>query len=419
MNEARLAELANAFGTPLYVYDRRLILARLRLLKELTDGRFGISYAIKANPNAALLRALRPELSTFDASSYGEVERALAAGMPARRISFSGPGKRDGEVARAVAVGVGELIVENLGEARRASALAIAAGRRQSVLVRLNPKKVPRGFGASMGGTVSQFGIDEEEMTGVLPAVQALRGLEVNGFHAYSGTNALAVEPIGENFAIFADLFRAAQSITGCRPRRCVFGAGFGVPYLPGEAPLDHDGLPDAILPVVDALAAEDAFADAAYELELGRWLVAPAGWLLTSIVAAKHSRGTEVRICDAGFNNHLAACGMMGSVIRRNWVFENVTNPDGPVHSYLLVGPLCTSIDRLAHNITLPEARVGDVLAIPQSGAYGLTASPTRFISHPEPREVMLDGDVVTDVSESLLNHWPAEPQSAGATSG
>ena len=114
--------------------------------------------------------------------------------------------------------------------------------------------------------------------------------------------------------------------------------------------------------------------------------------------------------MCDAGFNNHLAACGMMGSVLRRNWVIDNLSNPEGELASFTLAGPLCTSIDRLAADIEMPEVRVGDVLSIPQSGAYGFTASPSRFISHPEPREVLVDGDAMRDVSESLHNHWPDE---------
>jgi diaminopimelate decarboxylase len=181
-----------------------------------------------------------------------------------------------------------------------------------------------------------------------------------------------------------------------------------GVPYLPGEAPLDHAALPALVLPVLDAIAADPRLGGARPVLELGRWLVAPAGWLLTRAIGAKRSRGKEIRTLDAGFNNHLAACGMMGSVLRRNWVFENLSNPAGPVRAQTLVGPLCTTIDRLAADAEMPEVRPGDVIAIPQSGAYGLTASPTRFISHPEPREVLMTAAGMVEVTESRANAWP-----------
>ncbi len=151
--------------------------------------------------------------------------------------------------------------------------------------------------------------------------------------------------------------------------------------------------------------------------LEIGRYLTGPHGYLLTQVVAAKHSRGTDIRMCDAGFNNHLSACGMMGTVIRRNWRIANLRPGKREAGNYLLVGPLCASFDQLAAQLELPETDVGDYLAIEASGAYGLTASPTRFISHPEPREYLVqDGDPppLQDVSE----HRP-DSTSAGQGAG
>ena len=406
MNHGLQSAAADRFGTPLYLYDLDLLTERLSLLSGLFGDRFGISYAIKANPNMALLAAIKPWLATFDASSIAEVERAIAVGMAPARITFSGPAKRDAELQRTLAAGVGELVLENPGEAQRLSGFAVAAGKVQKVLVRINPRRVPRGFGASMAATPSQFGIDEEDIVEALPLIRDLPGLKLAGFHIYSGTNCRDATAIAENFGIFADIFRRAQAITGISPEALVFGSGFGVPYLPGEAPLDHAALPALINPIIDALRAEPAFAAARCTLELGRWLVGPAGWLLTGVISAKQSRGAAIRCLDAGFNNHLAAASMMGTVIPRNWVFANVSNPGGAPAPYTLTGPLCTSIDRLAVAAELPEVRVGDVLSIAMSGAYGLTASPSRFISHPEPREIVTQGGQFRDVTESLLNH-------------
>ena len=397
---------AERFGTPLYLYDLDILTRRLALLSDLFGSRFGISYAIKANPNRALLAAVMPWLASFDASSIAEVERAMDAGMDPAKITFSGPAKRDVELQRTLSAGVGELVLENLGEAQRLSAFAVAAGKVQKVLVRINPRRVPRGFGASMAATPSQFGIDEEDIATALPLIRDLPGLHLAGFHIYSGTNCRDAAAIAENFGIFAGIFRQAQAITGIEPEALVFGSGFGVPYLPGEALLDHAALPALINPVIDALLAEPAFAKARCTLELGRWLVGPAGWLLTGVISAKQSRGAAIRCLDAGFNNHLAAASMMGTVIPRNWVFANLTNPDGTPAPHTLTGPLCTSIDRLAVGADLPEVRVGDVLSVAMSGAYGLTASPSRFISHPDPREIALQGGQFRDVTEQLLNH-------------
>ncbi len=417
MSSAQLIAAARQLGTPLYVYDPELAKARIATLRTLFSDRFAVSYAIKSNPNLGLLSALCPVLDSFDASSWAEVERALAAGMPAARISFSGPAKRRFELERAVAVAVGELVVESLDEAKQVSELATASGRVQALLVRINPSQIPRKFGASMAGGASQFGIDEEDIAEQLPQLMTLPGVELIGFHCYSGTNCLDAASVAENFAIFARLFRLAQQVSGITPRKLIFGSGFGITYLPDEVALDVEALPSLVNPVVDALLAEPAFASARCSLEMGRWLIGPAGWLLTEVIAAKCSRGREIRACDAGFNNHLAACGMMGSVFRRNWVYQNLTNPDAALQTYTLVGPLCTTIDRLAMDLELPETRIGDIIAIPHSGAYGLTASPTRFISHPEPREALLLHGGVVDVTESLHNH-PGSIHSSGVRS-
>lgn len=193
MSVSKRLEAASQFGTPAYFYDLDAIRTRIALLGDLFAGRFGVSYAIKANPNPALLEAIKPLLSTFDASSLGEVRRALAAGMPAARITFSGPAKRRAEITGAIDLGIGELVLENSRDARIASAHAVEKGVVQTVLVRINPKEVPRRFGASMAGTASQFGIDEECLEAELPFIQSLPGLKLVGFHIYSGSNCLLI----------------------------------------------------------------------------------------------------------------------------------------------------------------------------------------------------------------------------------
>ena len=406
-----LLAAAATLGTPLYVYDLDAVRARLARLREAFGSQFGISFAIKSNPNLALLRGLAGLVDTFDVSAFAEAERAIAAGCEAERITFCGPGKRAEEVRRAVRLGIGYLVVESLHEARLANRFAGELGARQTVLLRINPATSPRAFGVNMSGKPSQFGIDEEEMEDAIDAVAVLPNLDLAGFHIYSGSNSLSVEGLAENFAILTAIFRRAVAHWGARwggtPRKLIFGAGFGVPYLPDDRELDLAALAALVLPDIAALRAEPAFAGARMELELGRWLVGPCGWLLSSIIGAKASRGTEIRICDAGFNNHLAAYGMMGSVIRRNWRIANLSNPGGETERYTVVGPLCTTIDTLATKLELPATAIGDVIAIENSGAYGLTSSPTRFISHPEPREALIEAGRLTDVSESLLNHW------------
>jgi diaminopimelate decarboxylase len=410
-NRQALRDAASTFGTPLFVYNEAQIVDRARYLRSVFGDLFSVSFAVKCNPNIELLKSLSDCVDQFDISAIGEAFRVREAGWDLAKTSFSGPAKRREELQAAHELGVGEMVCESLEEARQISDIAEAAGAVSSILLRINPSRTPRYFGVNMAGKPSQFGVDEEDLEQVLPAIGELGGVELIGFHIYSGTNCLSEEAVAENFEIFLDLFRRATEMSGILPRRLIFGSGFGLPYLPEDEPLSIEAVRELIGDSVGALRAEPAFAKAELILELGRWIVGPAGYLLTRVVAEKHSRGADIRLCDAGFNNHLAACGMMGSMIRRNWRIENIsseTSGSASAREYNLVGPLCTTIDSIASKIRFPSLSVGDVLAIENSGAYGLTASPTRFISHPEPLECLVtrEGEL-RDITESRINRW------------
>jgi diaminopimelate decarboxylase len=298
------------------------------------------------------------------------------------------------------------VVCESEGEIRRLQKLAHAANARVPVLLRINPARVPKKFGLHLGGRASQFGVDAEDAATAIDAIAESPQLQLEGFHIHSGLNSLHEEGIAENFAIFAELFQQLASEHRLRPKVLIFGSGFGIPYLHEDQPLSLDRLASLVHPILDGLHADPACMQARFVLEMGRWLVGPEGFLLTRVVDAKRSRGVEIRLCDAGFNNHLAACGMMGTVIRRNWSFWNLSSAaDAPRSTYLLTGPLCASFDVLAQQIDLPETGIGDVLAIGTSGAYGPTASPIGFISHPPPAEIAITGDgQFRDVSEPLI---------------
>jgi diaminopimelate decarboxylase len=402
---------ARQFGTPCYVYFMGEALARVETLKRLFGGRFDVSFAVKSNPNLTVLSQFLGHVATYDVSSFAEAQRVRAIGADPKHITFSGPGKREEELRRAVQAGVGEIVCESVEEALSVDRYASRLERKAGILVRINPLRAPKSFSVNMAGKPSQFGIDEEAMEPALATIASLKNTDLLGLHIYAGTNSLNAEAIIENFCNFMDVFdRACRSID-CKPKKLIFGSGFGIPYLPDDEELDVAGIAAAINPGLDAFKSDPRYRDTQCVLEMGRWLIGRAGYLLTSVIREKTSRGTEFRICDAGFNNQLVACGMMGTIIRRNWRIAKISaaghhaDEEG---SYTLTGPLCTTVDLIASNIRLPALHRGDVLAIEGSGAYGLTASPTRFISHPEPREILVTaaGDIV-DVSESLLNHW------------
>lgn len=402
MIEARrawLAALAERLGTPGYVYFLADVRERTAELAAAFGGRFRISYAVKANPAHGMLRGMLGIVDALDVSSGGEIDRALAAGWQAARISFTGPGKREAELRRAVDARIGEVVLESLEEARALSGLAMQAGRRQRVLVRIAPDRVPPGFGDTMSGKPVAFGIDEEDLPRCLAEVQELPGLQLVGFHSYSGTQCLRPAAIAENWAIFARLFARAAQLARIEPERLVLGSGLGIPYHDDQQALDLASVAEHAAPVLAELGA--TFPRAALVLETGRFLVGEAGVFLTRVLRTKDSRGLRIGICDSGLHHHLAAAGLFGMVLRRNYRMVNLHAPPGPPQGpFQLSGPLCTSIDVLARQVALGRLAAGDVIAIEASGAYGATASPGGFISHPPVREWIADGDHVWDAA-------------------
>jgi diaminopimelate decarboxylase len=401
--DASLERAAAAFGTPAYVYFTAPIEARVADLREAFGGRFALSYAAKSNPNPALLAWLADRVELLDVSSIGELRLGLRAGWAASRASFTGPGKREFELAEAIGAGIGELVLESPREAMLADRIAAAAGRVQDVLVRIAPARVPKGFGDQMAGRPSAFGIDVEEIATALPPILALPHLRVTGLHIYSGTQCLKAEAICENFRIFLEIFRDVCAAYALAPGKLVFGSGFGVPYHDGDAPLDLAAVARGVEGELDALKREPRFARTRLVLELGRYLVGEAGYFLTRVVAVKPSRGTRIGILDGGMNNHLPASGKFGMVVHRNYAMHKVGGDAGPAEKIDLVGPLCTSIDRLATGAALPRLEEGDLVALHGSGAYGLTASPLHFISHAAPQEILVDAEQMRAVTRDL----------------
>jgi diaminopimelate decarboxylase len=408
--DALLARSAERFGTPQFLYVIPAIEARIAALRAAFGGRFALSYAVKANPNPALLRWLRDRIELLDVSSIGEFQRGLGAGWEPERASFTGPGKRDAELRSAIAGGIGELILESRDEARRADAIAGSLGRTQDVLIRVSPDRVPKGFGDHMAGRPSPFGIDVEEIDDALAEIRAMPNLRVVGLHIYSGTQCLRAEAIVENYAIFLEIFRSVCDRHDITPRKLVFGSGLGIPYHPGDMPLDLGAVAAGTGPMLDALRETPRFAATRLVLELGRFLVGEAGYFVTRVITVKESRGRRIAICDGGMNTHLPAAGHFGMVIPRNYRMHRVAdeNPEGAVEEVDLSGPLCTSIDKIGRGVALPRIEAGDLIAVHCSGAYGPTASPLGFISHSPPVEVLAGEDGLAGTGPTSINVDP-----------
>ena len=384
-----VTRLAQRVGrTPFYAYDRKVLSDRVRQVRDSLPKSVRLHYSMKANPMPALVQHMAALVDGIDVASGGELKVALDAGMAPAHISFAGPGKSMAELAQAVAAGV-QVHAESERELGLLARIGADLGIAPQVVIRVNPDFELKGSGMRMGGGAKQFGIDAEDMPRVLDLSRQL-GLEVLGFHIFSGSQSLKAEAIAEaqtqTFTLARELARHCV-----QPLRVLnIGGGFGIPYFPGEAPLDL--APIAANLRHDLPRLQQALPQAEVVIELGRYLVGEAGVYVTRVVDRKVSRGQVFLITDGGLHHHLAASGNFGQVIRKNYpvaIANRMGSTDTEIAS--VVGPLCTPLDLLADKMELPRADVGDLVVVFQSGAYGLSASPGGFLSHPDALEVLV----------------------------
>jgi diaminopimelate decarboxylase len=384
-----LAQIAAQVGrTPFYAYDRGVMTRKVQLLRATLPKGVHLHYAIKANPMPAVVQHLGALTDGLDVASAAEMQVALDAGFDPATISLAGPGKRDEELARAAAAGI-TVNVESERELRVLSAVASHTGTRPKVAIRVNPDFELKSSGMKMSGGPKQFGIDAERVPQVLQDLARLP-LEFRGFHIFSGSQNLRAEAIVEAqqkaVALAIELAQHAPSPV----RSLNIGGGFGIACFPGEQQLDLPPLAANLTELVPQVAKH--LPGAELVLELGRYLVGEAGVYVCRVIDRKISRGQVFLVTDGGLHHHLSASGNFGQVIRKNYPVVVGNKVRGEIREKAsVVGPLCTPLDLLADRMEMAQAQEGDLIAVLQSGAYGFTASPLAFLSHPAPAEILL----------------------------
>ena len=388
---SRVCELVERAGdTPLFVYSGTMIAERVARLRAAMPSRLAIHYAVKANPYAPVLKLMAGLVDGFDIASAGELAMVGAAGIAPERVSFAGPGKRDAELEAAIASGV-TLNLESMGEATRALAIADRLGMVPRLAVRVNPPFDLKGSGMKMGGGARQFGIDAEKVPEVIRFIRAA-GADWRGLHIFAGSQAL--DPVAISASQVQTVALAAQiaEAVGVPPPNLNLGGGFGIPYFPGDSALDIEIIGQKL--AVEFENLPQAIAETRLCIELGRWLVGPAGVYLTRIIDRKESHGEVFLVTDGGLHHQLAASGNFGTVVRRNYPVAIASRFDAPVEEEAsIVGCLCTPLDRLADKAGFPRAEVGDLVAVFCAGAYGASASPSAFLGQGPARELLLSG--------------------------
>ncbi len=382
------ALVERAGGTPLFVYSRELLTQRVAALRAAMPARLALHYAVKANPFGPVLQHMAGLVDGFDIASGGELAIVQAVGIDPARVSFAGPGKRDSELEAAIMAGA-TLNLESEGEAGRVLGIAHRLGLTPKLAIRVNPEFDLKGSGMKMGGGAKPFGIDEDRVPAIARRLIS-EGADWRGFHIFAGSQALSADAIIDTQRQTLDLAARLAEEAGVALPKCNIGGGIGIPYFPGDEPVD-------IVKVGAALAGHfadlpDVLRETDFVMELGRYLVGEAGVYLAQIVDRKESHGEVYLVTDGGLHHQLAASGNFGTVVRRNYPSAIATRfGEAVAEEASIVGCLCTPLDRLADKGGFPRADVGDLVAIFCAGAYGASASPAMFLGQGPAREMLV----------------------------
>jgi diaminopimelate decarboxylase len=399
-----LRDIAEAVGTPVYVYSRATLERHARVFRDSLEGlgRVHLAFAVKANPNLAVLRVLAKAGYGADIVSGGEMSRALAAGMAARDIVFSGVGKTPAELAQGLDAGIGQFNLEHEEEGHVLSALAQARGQRVSATLRVNPD-VDAGTHEkiSTGKADNKFGVPIGQAPEMYTRLTMLPGLRMRGVACHIGSQLSTVDPLEAAYVRIGRLIAELRS-AGHAVDRADLGGGLGVRYKP-----------DDVVPWPTDLGGMVAHVTRGWNVELmfepGRVIAGNAGVLLTQVVWVKPGIVHPYVIVDAAMND-LARPALYGAYHH----FEPV-RPSGERMTAHLAGPVCETGDTFAMGRDIDRVQSGDLAIFRTAGAYGATMAST-YNSRPLVPEVMVDGDrfaVVADrISAEQIMHSERVPE-------
>jgi diaminopimelate decarboxylase len=392
------AELAARFGTPFFAYDLDVVGRQAAALRAALPERFDLAYAVKANPNLAVLRHLAGLGLGADVASGGELRHVLRAGFAPDRVVFTGPGKRDEELAAAVEAGVRVLTVESVGEIRRLARIAGGLGRRQPVLLRAAVSEAARLERVRLVGDdgAGKFGMDGADLRVAAAEAVASPWLEPLGLHAFGASNILDSGALAAHVEATIETARALAAEAGFPLRLVDAGGGLGIPYETHEHTLDLAGLGTRLMALAARLDADPATRETRLLLEPGRFLVGPAGAYVARVVERKQVTGHHVVILDGGIH-HVLRPALVGQEHRlRVLTGAAAGSAAGPGRFPVTVaGPLCSGLDVFAQAAVMALPDPGDLVAVLDVGAYGATESMPFFLSHPLPPEIAIrDGE-------------------------
>ena len=396
-------DLVARFGSPLYAYDLDEVERRARILISILPKGATLFYSFKANPLPAIAATARQAGCRAEVSSLGELQVAQQAGFAGEHILYSGPGKSEEQVHAALSSGVTHFSCESWTDVTRVQNAARKLKRKAKVLLRVNPSHAPHAK-LAITGVESQFGFEEESLLGLGSQLRALDGaIEIIGVHVYWGTQ-ISMDTISSTTKAAIETAGRISDRLGFACRVIDAGGGFPWPYASSEAGPDLANLKQEF---ADLRAQSRITSSAEIWFESGRYVCASSGTLLTTVVDVKASKNDKKYVVLNAGINHLGGMSGLGRIPRPFVSIELLAmESEGELETCDIVGPLCSTLDSLGRNLKVPRLKVGDVISIPNVGAYGLSASLIGFLSHPPPKEIAFRGRQVVETYRLRWGH-------------
>jgi diaminopimelate decarboxylase len=416
-----LSRVAETWGTPSYVYDLADIRKAHEDLRAALPAPSRLYFSVKANPHPDVASEFARLGCLAEIASCGEAQAAVAAGFRSGEILMTGPGKSDADISAALSLGIRRFSADSPTDLDRIAALAAEHHAEARCLLRVNADTPVPGMGLSMTGTQSQFGADASWLTTAPGQFRSRPGAAVTGLHLYMGTNTADMSTLAGQFETSIRLARKLRDALGITLEEVDLGGGFGMPYARAGGRPSYDGLRSMIVPVLDSELPGWRGGQPVISFESGRYLAGGCGNLLCQVLDVKASKGRTFVVLDSGIN-HLG--GMSGLRRIPRIVPDLITLGLTPgaragqeMTDCAVVGPLCTPLDAWSAGVALPALLPGDVVAVPNVGAYGLTASLLAFLGHPAPAEIVMDGPDVVSATRLSLHRTVVTPPSTPRT--
>jgi diaminopimelate decarboxylase len=384
-------EFVKNYISPVFLYSKKVITHQYNILRKALPDKFKIFYAQKSNPHSEILKLLNSMGAGCDTASLGELKSALEAGFPPKRIMMTGPGKTEKELLFTIENNLLSINAESLQEIFLIDKLSAEHGKKQKILIRINPEFEAGETNRIIGGMgVSKFGIDIESISYVINQAKKLKHIKINGIHIFNSSQILDYKRIFYNIKNVIDTAKKLSTEHRLQFKLIDAGGGFGIPYLRDEEMLDTERLGNELINLINDKEYKSFLSETELISEPGRFLTGLAGVYLFRVLYTKESQGKKIAITDGGINHFIrpVLIGQKHLIINMTALIEGREDTD----EFMVAGPLCTALDVFDESALLAKVNQGDILAILNAGAYGYTESMPFFLSHPAANEIFIN---------------------------